>query len=124
MNLKFHMDRIRQKTFARILIVLMLMTPLTGMAMQWSVHSQEMNHSDVMQMMQQDHEQMAQKNCKMSSDCQDMCNSAQNCSSTSISLLNGFTSTIFPIANGSHFSSAQSLQFSLVLSELYRPPRA
>ena len=118
------MDRIKQKTFARILIVLMLMTPLTDMAMQWSAQSNEMNHSDTMQMMQQDHEQMVQKDCKMNSDCQDMCNSTENCSSTSISLFNGFTSTIFPIAKGNHFNSAQSLQFSLVLSELYRPPRA
>lgn len=118
------MHRIRQKHIARILIMLMLMTPLTGMAMQWSAQSTETNHSDMMQMFQHEDEQLVQINCEMESDCQGMCNTTQQCSSTSISLLSGFTPTIFPVADGSHFRSTQSLRFSLVLSELYRPPRA
>lgn len=118
------MNRIKQKTIAHILIMLMLMTPLTGMAMQWTAQPPEMNHSDDMQMMQQGHESMVQQDCNMNPDCQELCNTTQQCSNTSLSILNGSTSTIASEANRMLISSLQSLQFSLVLSELFRPPRA
>ena len=104
--------------------MLMLMTPLTGMAMQWVAQPEEMNHSDNMQMMQQGHEQVVQQDCNLIPDCQELCNTSQQCSNSSLSILTGSTSTIVSDANRMLISSSQSLQFSLVLSELYRPPRA
>ena len=118
------MIQVSPKTIARLLIMLMLMTPLTGMAMQWSAQSLEMNHCDDMQMKKSGHAQTLQHHCNMSADCQEMCNSVEHCSNTSMSLLNGPDSTINLDAGRRFFGSGQSLQFSFFLNELFRPPRA
>ena len=118
------MNSIRYKTIARLLIMLMLMTPLTGMAMQWVQQSEQVNHCDDMQMEQQDHMSMLQQHCNMGADCQEICNSSQHCSSTSTSLINSFSSSTFPLVISDLISSEQSSQMSLILSELFRPPRA
>jgi hypothetical protein len=118
------MIQVSPKIIARLLIMLMLMTPLTGMAMQWSAQSLEMNHCDDMQMMQNGLVQKVQHHCNMSTDCQEMCNSVEHCSSTSVSILNGPDSTINLDAGRIFFGSGQSLQFPFFLNELFRPPRA
>jgi hypothetical protein len=118
------MNQISPKTIARMLILLMLMTPLTGMAMQWSAQSLEMNHCDDMQMMHNGPVQKVQHHCNMSTDSHEVCNSVEPCSSTSISILNAPDSTINPDAGRILFGSGQSLQFSFFLNDLFRPPRA
>lgn len=123
-TLDFEMNPTSRKTIARMLTMLMLMTPLTGMAMQWSAQSLDMNHCDDMQMMQNGHGQTVQQHCKMSTDSNELCNSADHCSNTSISILNGFDPAINSDAGRIFFSSGQSFEFSFFLSELFRPPRA
>jgi hypothetical protein len=118
------MNQISPKTIARMLILLMLMTPLTGMAMQWSAQSLEMNHCDDIQMKRNGPAQTLQQYCNMSTDSHEMCNSTEQCSNTSISLLNGFNSTINPDDSRIFSGSGHSIQFSLILNELFRPPRA
>lgn len=118
------MNQVRLKTIARMLIMLMFMTPLTGIAMQWSAQSLEMNHCDDMKMMQNGPVQKVQHHCNMSIDSHEVCNSVEPCSSTSISILNAPDSTIHPDAGRIFIGSGQSLQFSFFLNELFRPPRA
>ena len=118
------MNQISPKTIARMLILLMLMTPLTGMAMQWSAQSLEMKHCDDMQMMQNGPVQKVQHDCNMSTDSHEVCNSVEPCSSTTISILNDPDATIDPDASRIFFGSGQFLQFSFFLNELFRPPRA
>jgi hypothetical protein len=118
------MNHISHKTIARMLILLMLMTPLTGIAMQWSAQSLEMNNCDDMQIMKNGHAQTLQQYCNMSTDSQELCNSSEHCSNTSISLLNSFNSMINPDDNQIYSGSGQSIHFSFILGELFRPPRA
>jgi hypothetical protein len=118
------MNQLSPKTIARLLIMLMLMTPLTGMAMQWSAQSLEMNHCDDMQMMQNGPVQKVQHHCNMSTDCQEMCNSVEHCSNASMSLLNGFNPTINPDDCRIFFGSGRSIHSPFILNELFRPPRA
>jgi hypothetical protein len=118
------MIQIRHKTIARLLIMLMLMTPLTGMAMQWTAQSSDMNHCHDMQKVQPVQKQLLQHNCQMNTDCQKMCNSIQHCSSSTLSILID-ASLVFKTEVHSHlFSPDQSIQFALIQSELFRPPRA
>jgi hypothetical protein len=118
------MNQVSHKTIARMLIMLMLMTPLTGMAMQWSAQSLEMNHCDDMQMKKIGHAQTLQQHCNLNTDCLEMCNSAEHCSNTSISLLNGFNSTINSDHSRIFFGSGQAIHFPFNLNQLFRPPRA
>jgi hypothetical protein len=118
------MNQVSPKTIARLLIMLLLMTPLTGIAMQWSAQSFEMNHCDGVQLKESGHVQTFQHHCNMNADCQQMCNSAEHCSSTSISILNGFNSTINPDDSRIFFGSGRSIHSPFILNELFRPPRA
>ena len=118
------MNQVSPKTIARLLILLMLMTPLTGMAMQLSAQLTEMSHCDDMQMKKSQHAPTLQQHCNMDADCQEMCISAEHCSNTSISLLNGFNSTINPDDNRIFFGLGRSIHSPSTLNELFRPPRA
>lgn len=118
------MNQVSPKIIARILILLMLMTPLTGMAMQLSAQLPEMSHCDDMQMKKSEHAQTLQQHCNMDADCQEMCISAEPCSNTSISLLNGFNSTINPDDSRIFFGSGRSKHSPFILNEPFRPPRA
>jgi hypothetical protein len=118
------MIQVSPKTIARLLILLMLMTPLTGMAMQWSAQSLEMSHCDDMQMKKSGDAQTLQQDCNMNADCLEMCNSVEHCSNTSMSLLNGFNPTINPDDSRIFFGSGRSIHSPFILNELFRPPRA
>ena len=118
------MNPVRLKIIARMLIMLLLMTPLTGMAMQLSAQSLEMSHCDDMQMKQNGHEQVDRKHCNRNAGGQELCNTAQHCSNTPISLLNSCDPAINTAACGIYVSSSQSVQFSIIPNELFRPPRA
>jgi hypothetical protein len=124
MLLKSQMNQISHKTIARMLILLMLVTPLTGMAMEWSAQSTGMDHCDDIQMKKNGHAEACLQSCNMSTDGYEMCNSTENCANSSISLLNGFNLTIIPDDSRIFFGSDQSIHFSSTLNELFRPPRA
>ena len=118
------MKLVRQKNIALLLIMLMLMTPLTGMAMQWSVDSHHPADCDDMAMTEFIEELPAQPMCNMDMDCQELCASNQHCSSSAVSLISNSASTSFTEPAVILFSNIESFQFALVLNELYRPPRA
>lgn len=118
------MKLVRHKNIALLLIMLMLMTPLTGMAMQWSADSHHPADCDDMAMTQFVEEQPAQPMCNMGKDCQDLCSTTQHCSSSAVSLINKPAPTSFTEPAVIVFSNAESFQISLIPNELYRPPRA
>ena len=125
----------RQKSISLLLLALLVLSPVTSMAMQLSMqldqsgspcHEPELVQKDMVQQenSQQkiDHMVSDMTNCQMGDNCQDLCGPNSHCTSSVTILINTLNNLSFSSENTAfHFFETQhTSQFH---NSLFRPPR-
>jgi hypothetical protein len=118
------MDRQKTKFISTLLALLMLVSPISSLAMQPAMSDGHSSHCQDLETGSHScqHEASNQAQCTID-DCGENCSFSAQCSSQAPIILSLFEIQNYPTARGPAIGQMPDTHLSIPLSGLYRPPR-